>query len=158
TMPEFLERRFDARSRYYFSALTLVGNILIDTAGSLYAGGILLLLIFPEIPMWQSVMVLALLAGAYTIIGGLKAVIYTNALQTVLILAGALTVSVFAFLKVGSWEAVTAVSPVSMLSLVRPHDDPVLPWTGLLFGVPVLGFYFWCTNQFMVQRVLSARD
>lgn len=158
TMPEFLERRFDVRSRYYFSGLTLVGNILIDTAGSLYAGGILLLLIFPDIPMWQSVMVLALLAGAYTIIGGLKAVIYTDALQTVLILSGAIAVAVLAFQKVGSWEAVTAVTPESMLSLVRPRDDPVLPWTGLLFGVPVLGFYFWCTNQFMVQRVLSARD
>ncbi|WP_213995724.1 sodium:solute symporter [Arsukibacterium sp.] len=158
TMPEFLERRFDARSRYYFSGLTLVGNILIDTAGALYAGGILLKLIFPEIPMWQSIMVLALLAGAYTIIGGLKAVIYTDAIQTVLILAGAIAVSVLAYQKIGSWDSVTAVTPDSMLSLVRPANDATMPWTGLLFGVPILGFYFWCTNQFMVQRVLSAKN
>ena len=89
TMPEFLERRFDARSRYYFSGLTLVGNILIDTAGALYAGGILLKLIFPGLDLWLIILVLSLCAGAYTVLGGLKAVIYTDAIQTVLILIGA---------------------------------------------------------------------
>lgn len=158
TMPEFLERRFDARSRYYFSGLTLLSNILIDTAGALYAGGILLKMIFPEVPLWQTILVLALLAGAYTVAGGLKAVIYTDALQTLLILAGAIVVSVLAYQKIGDWHAVRLVTPDSMLSLIQPADDPTLPWTGLLFGVPILGFYFWCTNQFMAQRILSAKN
>lgn len=158
TMPEFLERRYDSRSRYYFSILTLIGNILIDTAGALYAGGILLKLIFPEFELWSIILVLSLCAGAYTIIGGLKAVIYTDAIQTLLVLIGAVSVTWLAYDKIGGWQAVQAVTPPEMLSLVRPADDPSLPWTGLLFGVPILGFYFWCTNQFMVQRVLSAKD
>ncbi len=158
TMPEFLERRFDGRCRYYFSGLTLVGNILIDTAGSLYAGGILLKLMFPQLELWLIILVLSLCAGAYTILGGLKAVIYTDAIQTVLIMLGAVAVTWLAWERVGGWGSVQAVTPDHMLSLVQPADDPALPWTGLLFGVPVLGFYFWCTNQFMVQRVLSARD
>ncbi len=158
TMPEFLERRYDARSRYYFSGLTLVGNILIDTAGSLYAGGILLKLIFPGLELWLIILVLSLCAGAYTVLGGLKAVIYTDAIQTGLILLGAVSVTWLAWEQVGGWEPVRAVTPHDMLSLVRPADDPALPWTGLLFGVPILGFYFWCTNQFMVQRVLSAKS
>lgn len=158
TMPEFLQRRYDARSRYFFSGLTLVGNILIDTAGALYAGGILLKMIFPDIPLWQSILVLALLAGAYTVAGGLKAVIYTDAIQTILILIGAIVVSMLAYRKIDGWEAVTAVTPENMLSLIQPADDTTLPWTGLVLGVPILGFYFWCTNQFMAQRILSAKN
>lgn len=158
TMPEYLERRFDARSRYYFSVVTLVGNILIDTAASLFAGGLLLNLIFPEFELWMIIAVLSVAAGFYTIIGGLKAVIYTDAIQTVLILIGAIAVTVAAYDKIGGWDNVMAVTPPEALSLVRPMDDPAMPWTGLLFGVPVLGFYFWCTNQFMVQRVLSAKN
>ncbi len=158
TMPEFLEKRFDERSRYYFSVLTLIGNIIIDTAGGLYAGGLVLKLVFPEIPMWQTVSVLAVLAGIYTIAGGLAAVIYTDAVQTALLLIGATVVTAIALVKIGGWDAVTAVTGPEMLSLVRPLDDPAVPWLGLILGVPLLGFYFWGTNQFMVQRALSAKD
>jgi SSS family solute:Na+ symporter len=158
TMPEFLERRFDARSRYYFSGLTLFGNIVIDTAGHLYAGGLVLMLIFPDIPLSQTILILALLAGTYTILGGLAAVMFTDVIQTGLLLIGTFIVAGVAFAKVGGWEAVTAVTPPEMLSLVRPMDDPAVPWLGLITGVPLLGFYFWCTNQFMVQRTLSAKN
>lgn len=158
TMPEFLERRFDTRSRYYFSGLTILGNILIDTAGALYAGSLVVQMIYPGIPMWMSVVILAILAGLYTIAGGLSAVVYTDAIQAVLLFAGATTVALVAFGEVGSWEAVIATTPPEMLSLIRPADDDVLPWTGLVTGVLLLGFYFWTTNQFMVQRVLGARD
>lgn len=161
TMPEFLERRYDGRARTYFSILTLVGNIVIDTAGSLYAGGLVLKLIFPQIPIWQTIALLAILAGVYTIAGGLAAVIYTDAIQTVLIVGGSIIVTALAWSKLegmGGWEAVHAATPHEMLSLVRPIGDPAVPWPGLIFGVPLLGFYFWCTNQFMVQRVLSAKN
>ncbi|HEM46808.1 MAG TPA: sodium transporter, partial [Alphaproteobacteria bacterium] len=104
TMPEFLERRYDARSRYYFSGLTLFGNIVIDTAGHLYAGGLVLKLIFPEIPLGQTIAVLAVLAGIYTILGGLVAVMFTDVIQTALLLIGAIIVSIVAFDQVGSWE------------------------------------------------------
>lgn len=158
TMPEFLERRFDARARNYFSVLTLFLNIVVDTAGSLYSGGLLVKMIFPGFTMTEIVLVLAIVAGIYTIAGGLAAVIYTDALQTVLLVVGSVIVTVVAFSKIGSWDAITAAVPHDKLSLVRPVGDPGVPWPGLLTGVPLLGFYFWCTNQFMVQRVLSAKS
>ncbi|MDX1578488.1 MAG: sodium:solute symporter [Gemmatimonadota bacterium] len=159
TMPEFLERRFDQRSRYYFSALLVLMNIVIDTAAALYAGALVVQIIYPEIPLWQSVVVLGILAGMYTIAGGLKAVVYTDAVQAVLLLIGAFLVAVLSFEAIGgSWEAVTAVVPESDLSVIQPASDPVLPWPGLLTGVFLLGFYFWGTNQFMVQRTLGAKD
>lgn len=111
TMPEYLERRFDARSRYYFSGVTLVGNILIDTAGSLFAGGILLKLIFPQFELWEIIFVLSIAAALYTIVGGLKAVIYTDTIQTILILIGAVAITIAAYDKIGGWDAVTQVTP-----------------------------------------------
>ena len=158
TMPEFLERRYDVRSRYYFSGLTIVGTIFIDTAGSLYAGALVIKLIYPAIPIWQTILALALVSGLYTIAGGLRAVVYTDAFQATLLTLGSIIITVLVFLKVGSWEAVKAVTPPENLRLMMPLDDPFLPWLGALAGVPILGFYFWCTNQFMVQRVLGAKD
>ena len=159
TMPEFLENRFDERSRYYFSALMIFMNIVIDTAAALYAGSLVVQIIYPDIPLWISVVILGILAGLYTIAGGLKAVVYTDAVQAVLLLIGALIVSALAFSQIGgSWEAVTSVVPPEDLSVIRPASDPVMPWPGLLTGVFLLGFYFWATNQFMVQRTLGARD
>jgi SSS family solute:Na+ symporter len=158
TIPEFLERRFDGRARLYFSGLLIVLNILVDTAGALYAGALVLKILYPEVPIWMAVGLLGFLAGLYTVAGGLKAVVYTDAVQAVLLLLGALLVAVFSFQAVGSWEVVTQRVPVRDLSIILPADDPVLPWPGLVTGVFLLGFYFWCTNQFMVQRVLGARD
>ncbi|HEV7348902.1 sodium:solute symporter [Telluribacter sp.] len=158
TMPEFLERRFDSRSRYYFSFITLVGNIVIDTAGTLYAGAVIMQLIFPGTSITTIAALLALAAAAYTIPGGLSAVMYTEVVQAVLLFVSSIVISTVTFMRIGSWEQVLAVTPPHMLSLVQPADDPSVPWPGLLFGVPLLGFYFWCTNQFMVQRVLSAKN
>ncbi len=158
TMPEFLERRFDERSRYYYSALLVFMNIVIDTAAALYAGALVVQIIYPNIPLWQAVTVLGVLAGFYTIAGGLKAVVYTDAVQAVLLILGSLLVSVIAFEAVGSWDAVLASVPPEDLSIIQPATDPTMPWPGLLTGVFLLGFYFWGTNQFMVQRTLGAKD
>ncbi|MGG7056477.1 sodium:solute symporter [Nitrosomonas sp. ANs5] len=158
TMPEFLERRYDRRARFYFSAFTILGNIFIDTAGALYAGALVIFLLYPEIPFALSVIILAILAGVYTILGGLRAVVYTDTIQAILLLLGALLISALAFGRLDSWQTVVNNVDASMLRLIQPIDDPFLPWPGLLFGVPLLGFYFWCTNQFMVQRVLGARN
>jgi SSS family solute:Na+ symporter len=158
TMPEFLERRFDVRSRMYVSGVTVLGNVLIETAGALYAGAIVIQLVYPHVPMWQTVAILALLSGLYTAAGGLKAVVYTDAIQAILLLIGATAISIIGFLKVGSWSAITAAVPASDLSLIRPLDDPNLPWLGLVTGLPLLGIYYWCNNQYMVQRALGARS
>ena len=158
TMPEFLERRFDGRARIYFAGLTIFLNIVVDTAGSLFAGALVIQMVFPDIAIWQTIAVLAVVAGVYTITGGLAAVIYTDAIQAILLLVGSIVISIIAFNKIGDWDTlVSQVSP-DKLSLIRPLDDAGVPWLGLLVGVPLLGFYFWCTNQFMVQRVLSAKD
>lgn len=158
TMPEFLERRYDRRSRYYFSFITLIGNVLIETAAGLYAGSLILKLVFPDISMTVIILILAAAAAAYTIPGGLSSVVHTEVIQAILLFAGSLILTYVTFQKVGGWENVMAVTPPDMVSLIRPINDPSVPWTGLIFGVPLLGFYFWANNQFMVQRVLTAKD
>lgn len=158
TMPEYLERRYDKRARVYFSVLTLFLTIVIDTAATLYAGGLMLKLFFPDTPMWVTITGLATFAGAYTIAGGLAAVMYTDSVQAIILLVGCTVISVIAYNTVGGWDAITAAVPETKLSLIRPLDDPGMPWLGLLLGAPLLGFYVWCNNQFMVQRVLSAKS
>jgi len=166
TIPEFLERRFGRASRRYFSGLTIITNILVDTAGSLYAGAVVLQLFFPQIDMWTTCIVLALVAGVYTAAGGLAAVVYTDVIQAVVLLLGSclMTYYVFAHPTIDfSWTTLTQeINDPSKFSVFnpehRPLDDPKLPWLGTLIGVPILGFYFWVTNQYIVQRVLGARS
>jgi SSS family solute:Na+ symporter len=158
TLPEFLEKRFDSRSRYYFSALTVLTNIGVDTAATLYAGALVVQLIFPAVELWQTILILAVLSGLYTIAGGLKAVVYTDAVQAVLLTLGSVTITILAFIKMGSWDAVKAVTPAQHFHIIQPHNDAFLPWPGLLSGVFLLGFYFWATNQFIVQRALGAKN
>ncbi|THD69567.1 sodium transporter [Robertkochia marina] len=183
TMPEFLERRYDRRSRYYFSFITIVGNVLVDTAAGLYVGSIVLKLLFPDISSTTIIIVLAIAAAAYTIPGGLNSVIQTEVIQAILLIIGSCLLTYFAFDQLGGgWEAMmTGLDTMlnngevefgnraaegyyipensdEVFSLVRPGNDEFLPWWGLLSGVPLLGFYFWANNQFMVQRVLGAKD
>jgi uncharacterized sodium:solute symporter family permease YidK len=103
-------------------------------------------LILPDVPLWQIVSVLALSAGIYTMAGGLRAVMVTETVQALVLLLAAVLISVFAFDKAGGWDAVMQAVDPAKLSLIRPANDPGVPWTGLLFGVPLLGFYFWCTQ------------
>ena len=166
TIPEFLERRFGPKSRRYFSGLTVITNILVDTAGALYAGAVVLQLFFPELDMWTTCIVLALVAGVYTAAGGLAAVVYTDVIQAVVLLLGSCLMTYFVFAHPTidfSWTALTeGVNDPAKFSVFspthRPLNDPSLPWLGTLIGVPILGFYFWVTNQYIVQRVLGARS
>ncbi len=159
TVPEYLERRFDRRVRRYFSALTLVSNVLVDTAGTLFAGALVLTGFIPALDLFSAALVLALIAGAYTAAGGLAAVVYTDVLQAVVLLVGASLVAFLTFAALDfDWSRVAAAAEPGQLELFLPLSDANLPWLGTLVGVPVLGFYFWCTNQFIVQRVLGARS
>jgi SSS family solute:Na+ symporter len=159
TIPEFLEKRFDVRSRKYFSGLTIFTSIAIDTAGGLYAGTIVLRTFFPELDFVATCFGLALVAGLYTAAGGLAAVVYTDVLQAIILIFGS---SLIAFITFGqfdfSWAQATANLPDGHLSLIRPIGSDGLPWLGTLIGVPVLGFYYWGLNQYIIQRVLGARD
>ncbi|GGC98116.1 sodium:solute symporter [Aquisalinus flavus] len=158
TMPEYLERRYDRRMRYYFSILTLFLTIVVDTAATLFAGGLILQMIFPGIPVWTIIAGLALVAGAYTVLGGLSAVMITDAIQAVILIGGSILISIFAFNAAGGLDTVLNTVPQEKLGLIKSMDDPGVPWLGLITGAPLIGFYFWCTNQFMVQRVLSAKN
>ncbi len=161
TMPEFFERRYDARSRYYFSFITLVGNIFIDTAGTLFAGAVIVKLVYPEVNTLLVISVLAIFAATYTVFGGLSSVMRTETVNTVILLISALILAVIVYDKAGGYSAIVAAANAkdpSFMHLVQPSDHPDMPWQGLLMGVPLLGFYFWCNNQFIVQRALSAKN
>src|SRR5271170_1703381 len=158
TMPEFLERRYDRRVRLHFALLTLFLNIFVDSAGVLYSGSLVCQLLFPRLPLGVIVALLAGTAGLYTTLGGLRAVIYTEAVQAVVLMLGALMISIGAFSRAGGWHAVMQGVNPAALSLIRPIGDPGVPWPGLIVGIPLLGFYYWCTNQSIVQRRLSARN
>ncbi|MBZ4038505.1 sodium:solute symporter family transporter [Novilysobacter selenitireducens] len=159
TVPELLERRFDARLRKYLSAVSVFLSIVLDTAGSLFAGALVLQVFFPALSLAPTIAVLALFAGLYTAAGGLRAVVYTDALQSVVLLVGSAVLATVVFAQFDySWAAVVASVPDGHMSLIRPLDDPELPWLGTLIGLPVLGFYYWTMNQYVSQRLLGARS
>ncbi|MDE2181615.1 MAG: sodium/solute symporter [Alphaproteobacteria bacterium] len=158
TMPEFLERRYDRRVRIWFSSLTLFLYVFLDAAGSLYCGTLVLKFIVPGLSFGAAVAVLAVLSVLYSVTGGLRSVLYTQAVQAVVVLVSALLLAGFAFVAAGGWQPVMHAAPVEYMSLIRPASDPYMPWTGLAFGLPILGFYYWCTNQVIVQRMLAARS
>lgn len=158
TAPEFLEKRFGPGSRRLFAGFLLTANIFIDAAAALYAGAVVLQVLFPGLPLWLIVAVTALIAGGYIVVGGLDAVVLNDAVQAVLILVGGTLIAWLTWKAVPSWEAVAAATDPNALHLWRGAGDPDLPWPGVFTGVLVVGIYFWCTNQFMIQRALAARS
>lgn len=156
TMPEFLEKRYDRRSRYAFSGFTIFTAMFIDSAGALYAGAITARLLFPEIPIITLVGIIALVAGIYVIAGGLRAVMITDTLDGILLLLAGAVIFVLGWIELGSWSAIVEASPDG-LSITRPPDDDFLPWPGIFTGVLWLGFYYWTTNHVVVQKALSAK-
>ncbi len=157
TVPQFLEHRYDHRSRTAYSAFTLLAIMFVDTAGALYAGGLVISSLFPVFSLWEAVGILALVAGVYTILGGLKAVVVTDTVQAILLMLGASAIFVIGLNEVGGWERMVADLDDHRMKLIHPTDHDFLPWTGLL-GVILLGFYYWTLNQFIVQRALGARN
>lgn len=159
TIPEFLERRFNVYLRKYFSAITIFLSVVVDTAAGLYAGSLVAQVFLPGLNLSVFIVALALVGGIYTAAGGLAAVVYTDVLQAIILIVGASALALITFAQFDfSWAAATQALPPNHLSIVQPLSDPVLPWPGLILGVPVLGFYYWILNQYIVQRVLGARD
>lgn len=158
TIPEYLERRYSYAVRAYASAIAIVLNILVDIAATLYAGGIVINLIFPGFALWQIIVILALIAGLYTITGGLSSVMYTDAVQAVILIIGSALITWFAYQAVGGWEPVYAVTEPSHFNILKPVDDDTMPWPSVFTGVLLLGFYFWGTNQYITQRTLASKN
>jgi SSS family solute:Na+ symporter len=159
TVPEFVGQRFGPFAQKYVAALMIALSILIDTAGSLFAGALVIQVFVPGIDMMATVLALALFAGVYTISGGLRAVMLTDALQAVILIVSSCVIAVLVFAQFDfSWAVMRQTIPAENLSLIRPRDDPSMPWTGLLTGVPILGLYYWTMNHYIAQRFFAARD
>lgn len=158
TLPEFLEGRYDVRSRYYLSAITVIGYTFADAAVTLYAGALMMKMVFPGLDLNLLIWGLAILAASYTVIGGLSAVMWVDMIQSAVLIGGSIMLTFTAFAKAGGWSAVMQAAPPDHLSLIRPINDPSVPWPTLFITLPLLGFYFWGLSQAMVQRTLSARD
>ncbi|WFE76574.1 sodium/solute symporter [Roseinatronobacter sp. S2] len=158
TMPEFLERRYDTRARKVFAAFSVFTAIVIDSAGALFAGSLTLQLLFPDVPLWTLIAGIAFLGGVYVIFGGLKAVMITDTIQGVLLIAVGTIIFFMTFWQIGSWEGVRQAAPEGGFTIAPPADDDFFPWPGIFTGAIWLSFYYWTTNQVVVQKVLAAKN
>ena len=160
TMPEFLEKRFDSRSRWFLSLFSLVAYVLTKVSVTIYAGGIVVSELL-GIPFWYGAIGVVIFTGIYTVIGGMKAVIYTETLQAIVLILGSVIITYLGLQEVGGWNElrnlVIAESP-NHFNMWRPMTDPDFPWTGLLFGGTIVGVWYWCTDQYIVQRTLAANN
>jgi SSS family solute:Na+ symporter len=157
TMPEFLERRYNASSRAYFTWVSVIGYVLTKISVTLYAGGVVLRAVTGW-NFWTSAVVLIVITGLYTILGGLRAVIYTEVMQAVVLILGSAVLMIVGMYAVGGWSGLTAKVDPAFFSMWKPVSHPDFPWTGIIFGAPILGVWYWCTDQHIVQRVLAARN
>jgi solute:Na+ symporter, SSS family len=158
TLPDFLEQRYCGNCRNWLAFISIISAIFIHICFTLYTGAVVLQGLF-GIDIWVSILATAILTGVYTIVGGLLAVVVTGALQTVILLAGSIVITVVAMTKVGGWEGLTAnVEPVKLTVLRGSGDASNLPWLSVLLGYPVIGLWYWCADQTIVQRVLGAKD
>jgi SSS family solute:Na+ symporter len=172
TMPEFLEKRYNRGSRSVLSIISLVSYVFTKVAVTVYAGGIVFKQVFGIESIfgidffWISAVGLVILTGIYTTLGGMKAVLWTSVLQTPILLVGSLAVLVIGLIKLGGWSEMMRICqavPVNadgntMTELMRSANDPEYPWTGVILGSAIIGFWYWCTDQYIVQRVLSGRN
>lgn len=185
TMPEFLERRFTPQARTVLSLISLFAYILTKIAVGIFAGGVVFRALLPDVnfmgmdSFWIGSILLIILTGVYTIIGGLRAVVYTETLQTFVKIIGALLVTYFGLKALGGWDKLREVCGSDMFNLWKPvvpegvestwapvkeagrqawYFNDKYPWPAMLFCAPIIGLWYWCTDQYIVQRILGARD
>lgn len=156
TMPEFLERRYNSAARWYFSWVSVIGYVLTKISVTLFAGGVVMRAV-TGLDLYTSATVLIVITGVYTILGGLRAVIYTEVMQAVILIAGSAALMFIGLHDVGGWSGLHAKLPADFFSMWKPMNHPDFPWTGIVFGAPILGVWYWCTDQHIVQRVLAAK-
>ena len=157
TMPEFLERRFSRSCSVYLASVSILAYIFTKISVHLYAAAVILERVVGWDPLTAAVVLVAA-TGIYTIIGGLAAVIYTELMQTLVLLTGAIVLTVIGLSEVGGFAGLRAALPADYFSMIKPASHPDFPWTGIFLGAPILGVWYWCTDQVIVQRVLSAKS
>jgi SSS family solute:Na+ symporter len=183
TMPEFLERRFSPAARWVLSVISLVAYVVTKIAVGIFAGGIVFSVLLPDInfmgldSFWIGSILVIVLTGIYTILGGLRAVVYTDTVQTVILVFGSILVTIFGLKALGGWGELRAVCGSDMFNLWKPlvpanvegtwapvresgrmawYFNDNYPWLGMLFCAPIIGLWYWCTDQYIVQRALGA--
>ena len=189
TMPEFLGRRFSPTARWVLSAITLAAHVLTKFAVAIFAGGVVFATLLPEMSVrlgattfnafWVGSVIVVLLTGLYTVLGGMRAVAYTDAVQTFVLVAGSGLLTVFGLAKLGGWHELRRVLDPDLFNLWKPlvpagvagtwapvketgriawYFNSNYPWLGMLFCAPIIGLWYWCTDQYIVQRALGAKD
>jgi SSS family solute:Na+ symporter len=167
TMPEFLEKRYSKACRSYLSVISILAYVITKISLIIFAGALVFETI--GIPFWTGAIITVVATGFYTVLGGLKAVIYTDMVQAFILLIGTIAVTAFGLYALGGWDHMIDVLTIAsaqegnpptgqFFNLWRPMADTEYPWTGMLFGAPILGVWYWCTDQYIVQRTLSAKD
>lgn len=174
TMPEFLERRYTPAARWFLSVVSLVAYVFTKIAVGLYAGGVVFKALFPE-PMlgdidnfWVGAVGVVIATGLYVVLGGLRAVVYTEAIQTIIFIISSAVILFIGLEKVGGWNRLYELCGSDFFNLWKPFNDPTgknpwwsnpnYPWPGMLFAAPIVGLWYWCTDQYIVQRTLAAYD
>jgi solute:Na+ symporter, SSS family len=170
TMPEFLERRFNPAARWILSLVSLVAYVFTKVSVTVYAGALVFKTLLPELSLtimgstwdafWIGAFATVILTGIYTIFGGLRAVLYTDTAQTVVLLAGSFFITFFGLRALGGWGELKTICAgnAAGFALWRPLSDPDFPWLGILIASPVIGIWYWCTDQYIVQRTLAAKN
>ena len=185
TMPEFLEKRFTPQARTVLSLISLFAYILTKIAVGIFAGGVVFRALLPDVDImgmdsfWIGSILLIILTGIYTIIGGLRAVVYTETLQTFVKIIGAILVTYYGLEALGGWDKLREICGSEMFNLWKPivpegvestwapvkeagrqawYFNDKYPWPAMLFCAPIIGLWYWCTDQYIVQRILGAKN
>lgn len=157
TMPEFLERRFNAKTRRLLSIIQLLSYVIAKASVTIFAGA-LVFNSFLGVDFWTGAIILVVVTGIYTILGGLHTVMYTEAIQAIILLLGSAVLLFIGLDKVGGWHAMINSVPKGKLDMFRPLSDPEFPWLGIAFAAPIVGIWYWCTDQHIVQRCLAGKN
>jgi len=171
TMPEFLERRFNPAARWILTLVSLVAYVFTKVSVTVYAGGVVFNVLLPEVHLrltesivldafWVGALLTVILTGIYTVLGGLRAVVYTDTAQTFILILGSAFITFFGLSRLGGWGELQAICKqnAANFALWRPLSDPTFPWLGILIASPIVGIWYWCTDQYIVQRTLSAKN
>lgn len=156
TMPEFLELRYSPESRWFLSVISLVAYVLTKVSVTVYAGAVVFETLM-GIEFWTGALIVVIVTGIYTALGGLRAVVYTDTMHSATLLVGSLTVAIVGLMKVGGWDQVVSIVGPEKLNMFPPLDSE-FPWLGLVMASPIVGIWYWCTDQCIVQRTLAAKD
>jgi len=157
TMPEYLERRFNPGCRWILTGLSIFAYIFTKISVALFAGAILIKHVMGWDPLLSAV-VLVIATGIYTVAGGLSAVIYTDMVQAFILIIGSVILTFIGMGEVGGFAGLRAALPADFFHMIKPVNHPVYPWPGTTIGVVILGIWYWCTDQVIVQRGLGARN